>query len=56
MTGIGLVGCGNWGKNILRDLIALHWKVNVADIDAKPLLAFNNRPESTEMNNSVMKS
>jgi predicted dehydrogenase len=34
MTVIGLVGCGSWGKNILRDLIALHCKVCVADIDA----------------------
>src|SRR6476660_9840653 len=26
---IGLVGCGNWGKNILRDLIALQVEVYV---------------------------
>jgi predicted dehydrogenase len=34
MKVIGLIGCGNWGKNILRDLIALHCTVYVADIDA----------------------
>ena len=34
MTVIGLVGCGNWGNNILRDLIELHCQVCVADIDA----------------------
>jgi predicted dehydrogenase len=27
---IGLVGCGNWGKNILRDLVALGTRVTVA--------------------------
>jgi predicted dehydrogenase len=35
MTTIGLVGCGAWGKNILRDLIQLGCKVHVADIDFK---------------------
>jgi predicted dehydrogenase len=29
-TTIGLVGCGAWGKNILRDLIALNCRVYVA--------------------------
>lgn len=33
MTTVGLVGCGNWGKNILRDLVALNCRVLVADID-----------------------
>jgi predicted dehydrogenase len=33
MNVIGLVGCGNWGRNILRDLIRLHCTVYVADID-----------------------
>jgi len=33
MTWVGLVGCGNWGKNILRDLLALGCEVLVADID-----------------------
>jgi len=33
MTVIGLVGCGNWGKNILRDLLALGCTVHVADPD-----------------------
>lgn len=28
---IGLVGCGNWGKNILRDLLSLDCRVHVAD-------------------------
>jgi predicted dehydrogenase len=28
---IGLVGCGNWGKNILRDLVALGASVVVVD-------------------------
>ena len=26
---IGMIGCGNWGKNILRDLVNLHCKVAV---------------------------
>jgi predicted dehydrogenase len=30
---IGLVGCGGWGANILRDLILLDCGVHVADID-----------------------
>jgi predicted dehydrogenase len=34
MKTIGLAGCGNWGKNILRDLIQLDCKVYVADIKA----------------------
>lgn len=33
MTAIGLVGCGAWGKNILRDLVRLGCDVHVADID-----------------------
>jgi predicted dehydrogenase len=32
---IGLVGCGAWGSNILRDLLSLNCIVNVADIDIK---------------------
>ena len=35
MTVIGLIGCGNWGRNILRDLIQLHCQVCVADIDSE---------------------
>lgn len=31
MTTVGLVGCGNWGRNILRDLVALGVTVHVAD-------------------------
>lgn len=30
---IGLVGCGRWGRNILRDLLALGCTVHVADPD-----------------------
>ncbi len=30
---IGLIGCGNWGSNILRDLIQLSCEVYVVDID-----------------------
>ncbi len=33
MTLIGLIGCGTWGKNILRDLVLLDCKVHVVDID-----------------------
>lgn len=33
MKEIGLVGCGAWGTNILRDLLQLQCKVHVADID-----------------------
>ena len=33
MKTIGLVGCGAWGENILRDLIRLNCKTCVADID-----------------------
>ena len=33
MKTIGLIGCGSWGKNILRDLLELGCKVYVADID-----------------------
>lgn len=33
MTSIGLVGCGNWGKYILRDLAALGCETRVADTD-----------------------
>jgi predicted dehydrogenase len=32
MISIGLIGCGNWGKNILRDLIRLKCTVYVVDI------------------------
>lgn len=32
---IGLVGCGNWGGNILRDLLLLGSRVLVADISAE---------------------
>ncbi len=32
MNNIGLVGCGGWGKNILRDLLELKAKVFVADV------------------------
>jgi len=35
MKSIGLIGCGNWGKNILRDLIQLNCSVDVVDIDAQ---------------------
>jgi len=31
---VGLIGCGNWGKNILRDLLSLDSAVYVADVDA----------------------
>ena len=34
MTTVGLVGCGNWGKHILRDLLTLGCETIVADIDA----------------------
>lgn len=30
---IGLIGCGRWGRNILRDLVALNCKVSVYDPD-----------------------
>jgi predicted dehydrogenase len=33
MATIGLIGCGNWGKNILRDLLHLQCAVYVADIN-----------------------
>lgn len=34
---IGLVGCGRWGKNILRDLVSLDCEVHVVahDIESK---------------------
>lgn len=32
MTTIGLVGCGNWGGNILRDLLSLGCAVQVMDL------------------------
>ncbi len=32
MLTIGLVGCGNWGVNILRDLLSLGCAVQVADL------------------------
>lgn len=33
MKVIGLIGCGTWGKNILRDLILLNCKTYVVDTD-----------------------
>jgi predicted dehydrogenase len=30
---IGLVGCGRWGQNVLRDLVALGVRVFVAEVD-----------------------
>lgn len=33
MKNIALVGCGNWGSNILRDLLSLGCCVSVVDID-----------------------
>ena len=33
MKTIGLIGCGAWGKNILRDLIQLGCRVYIVDID-----------------------
>jgi predicted dehydrogenase len=33
MKNIGLIGCGKWGRNILRDLIQLDCNVYVVDID-----------------------
>jgi predicted dehydrogenase len=38
MKSIGLIGCGNWGKNILRDLIRLKCIVNVVDINHQACL------------------
>jgi predicted dehydrogenase len=35
---VGLIGCGAWGKNILRDLIKLHCRVFVVDIDSRARL------------------
>src|SRR4030042_5155800 len=35
MKSIGLIGCGNWGSNILRDLLRLHCAVSVVDIDSR---------------------
>lgn len=35
MKAIGLIGCGAWGKNILRDLVRLGCRVHVVDIDAQ---------------------
>src|SRR5512143_2663425 len=35
MTKITLIGCGRWGRNILRDLQALGCEVAVADPDAE---------------------
>jgi predicted dehydrogenase len=32
--GVGLVGCGRWGRHVLRDLLALGARVAVADPDA----------------------
>lgn len=33
MTAIGLIGCGRWGRNILRDLLSLNCIVHVVDPD-----------------------
>ena len=33
-TRVGLVGCGRWGSNVLRDLLALGAEVAVAETDA----------------------
>ena len=33
MTTVGLVGCGNWGSNILRDILRLNCRAYVADTD-----------------------
>lgn len=33
VTTVGLLGCGRWGRNILRDLVALGARVVVADPD-----------------------
>ena len=33
MKMIGLIGCGSWGSNIMRDLLALDCSVHVVDID-----------------------
>lgn len=38
MKTIGLVGCGNWGSNILRDILRLDCKVYVADINKQARL------------------
>lgn len=38
MKAIGLIGCGVWGSNILRDLIKLDCKVYVVDIDSQTRL------------------
>jgi predicted dehydrogenase len=35
MKSIGLIGCGNWGNNILRDLVRLNCNVYAVDIDAQ---------------------
>lgn len=32
---IGLIGCGAWGTNILRDLISLNCRVLVVDVDSR---------------------
>ena len=33
ITQIGLIGCGNWGSNILRDLLLLGCQIHVADVN-----------------------
>lgn len=35
MPRLSLIGCGRWGRNILRDLVALQCEVVVADPDAE---------------------
>jgi predicted dehydrogenase len=35
MTKVALVGCGRWGRNILRDLLAIGCDVSVADPNAE---------------------
>jgi predicted dehydrogenase len=37
ITKIGLIGCGRWGRNILRDLLALGCTVHVADTSRESL-------------------
>jgi predicted dehydrogenase len=46
MKSIGLIGCGAWGKNILRDLIQLNCQVYVVDTD------FQARSKASEMGSS----
>ncbi len=43
MKSTGLIGCGAWGKNILRDLLLLGCTVYVADIDTAARLRAGNK-------------